>query len=398
MRIFFASDKTPNATYLPKSTIWHDNLYNGLVSLGCKVIEFKYDLAQTAIRQNLKNKDDIVFIKHNRPKITTALLSQIDEVHRSERIDVFLSYFSCAYIDKKTIEEIKRLGIVTINWFCNASYQMYLVAEIAPYYDFCLVPEKFRLDDYRRINANPIYMQEAADPHRYRHYNISYAYDVSFIGQAYGERPALVQFLVDNGVDIHVWGPRWYLYDDKKQSRRNFYNINHISMFSMLKNKLRSYLINPIGIIPNKKILNSTTNISMHRQIPILPSRIVGNIVSDSTMIQIFNKSKINIGFSGCATDDNEQRILQIRLRDFEIPMSGGFYLVEYFSELEEFYDIDKEIVCYRNKHDMLEKIKYYLTHDKEREKIRIAGYNRARRDHTWKRRFETAFKTMGIF
>jgi spore maturation protein CgeB len=84
-------------------------------------------------------------------------------------------------------------------------------------------------------------------------------------------------------------------------------------------------------------------------------------------------------------------------LRDFEVPMSGGFYMVEYMEELADFYELGKEIVCYRSVEDLGDKIKYYLSHDDEREKIRRAGYERCRRDHTWHKRFAEAFKAIGL-
>ena len=115
-------------------------------------------------------------------------------------------------------------------------------------------------------------------------------------------------------------------------------------------------------------------------------------------MIQMYGRSKINLGFSSCGkTHETDERIVQIRLRDFEVPMSGGFYMVEYMEELEEFFDIGKEIVCYSGSEDLVDKIKYYLEHDNQREGIRRAGYERALRNHTWHKRFEMAFKQMGM-
>jgi spore maturation protein CgeB len=124
----------------------------------------------------------------------------------------------------------------------------------------------------------------------------------------------------------------------------------------------------------------------------------VGGVLDDLQMIQMYSRSKINLGFSACGDPQGmQQRILQIRLRDFEVPMSRGFYLVEYMEELEEFFRLGEEVVCYRNAGDLVEKIKYYLRHDGERERIRQAGYERCRRDHTWHRRFQTAFRAMGL-
>ena len=71
--------------------------------------------------------------------------------------------------------------------------------------------------------------------------------------------------------------------------------------------------------------------------------------------------------------------------------------MVEYMEELEEFYEIGKEIVCYNNVDDLIEKIHYYLKHDDEQEVIRKAGYQRCLRDHTWHIRFQKAFEKMDL-
>ena len=129
-----------------------------------------------------------------------------------------------------------------------------------------------------------------------------------------------------------------------------------------------------------------------------LPGGIIGGVLSDEEMIKLYSRSKINLGFSSCGeTHRTNQRIQQVRLRDFEVPMSGGFYLAEYFDELENFFEIGKEIVCFRNADELIEKATYYLSHDEERERIRIAGLERSRRDHTWQKRLEVAFKEMGL-
>ena len=130
----------------------------------------------------------------------------------------------------------------------------------------------------------------------------------------------------------------------------------------------------------------------------LLPAQAIQGVATDEEMVRAYCRSRINLGFSSCgATHAGGQRILQVRLRDFEVPMSGGFYLVEYMPELEEFFAIGKEIVCYSGREDLAEKIRYYLSHTEEREAIRRAGHERCRRDHTWQKRFETAFQQMGL-
>jgi len=79
------------------------------------------------------------------------LLRQVKAAHRKQPLDLFFSYFYSAQVEPDVIREIGKLGIVTVNWYCNGSFQFDLVSEIAPAYHHCLVPEEFRLADYRRI-------------------------------------------------------------------------------------------------------------------------------------------------------------------------------------------------------------------------------------------------------
>lgn len=70
-----------------------------------------------------------------------------------------------------------------------------------------------------------------------------------------------------------------------------------------------------------------------------------GPSLSDEALIQMYSRSRINLGFSNVA--DTTTGIKQVRLRDFEVPMSGGFYMVETMPELAEFFVYDREIVGY---------------------------------------------------
>lgn len=60
---------------------------------------------------------------------------------------------------------------------------------------------------------------------------------------------------------------------------------------------------------------------------------------------------------------------------------------------MEKLFEPDKEVVFFRDFNEMVKKIKYYLVHDKEREDIAKAGYERSFRDHTMEKRFNQIFK-----
>lgn len=384
MRIFYAADTSPNASFA--SNMWRNNLCLPLIDLGHDVVEFAYDLRETFLHVDTSDSAQKTFIKRNRPKVTADLLQQVRLAHAEKAIDLFFSYFYDACILPEAIEEIRAMGIKTVNWYCNGSYQLHLVREISPHYDWCLVPEKFRLKDYEAMGAHPIYCQEAANPNIYKRYDLPQEFDVTFIGQAYGERPSYIDFLVRQGIDVRVWGYGW-------QAPSQTGGGEAVGIVERLSRAGRK-LLSPGGRAVIRRDILRSLNVGVQAG---LPEHVLGGLLSDEEMIRMYSRSKINLGFSVCgSTHETEERILQVRLRDFEIPMSGGFYMVEYMEELEEFYEIGKEIVCYTGPEDLVRKIKYYLANDAERETIRRAGYERCKRDHSWQQRFEMAFRKMG--
>src|SRR3990172_8109306 len=209
MRIFYVAQSTQNETSLPGSRLWYVNLYLPLRDLGHELIVFDHEYLHVAYDLDHAHPVHQKVMTRHRPQFSEELVRQVRSAHQKAPIDLFFSYFSSAHVEPDAIREIARMGIITLNWYCNASYQLRLVEEIAPAYQYCLVPEKFRLEDYRRLGANPIYCQEAANPNVYKPYDVPLDFDVTFVGQKYGNRPMYIRHLVDAGIDVHVWGPHW---------------------------------------------------------------------------------------------------------------------------------------------------------------------------------------------
>ena len=106
-------------------------------------------------------------------------------------------------------------------------------------------------------------------------------------------------------------------------------------------------------------------------------------------MVKIFNRTKINLNFSGVGQHNALRkepninlRTKQIKGRMTEISLCGGFVLSEYVPGIEEVYELGKEIVVFHDHNEMVEKIKYYLEHEDQRETIANNGYTRALRDY----------------
>ena len=388
LRIFYAAHPSPNAVAFPESQLWRQNLYAPLVDLGHEVVELDYDLTPHFQNLDPSKPTQRAFIEEHRPRLEAELLRQIETAHRERPIDVFFSYFYSACARPEVVREIGRLGITTVNWYCNGAHQFHLVEQIAPAYDFCLVPEKFRLDDYRRIGANPIYSQEAANPNVYRPYPLALEFDVVFVGQRYGDRPHYLRRLLDAGVAVRVWGSGWAAASGPAGG-----NGAATATTPPLGERLRT-LTRPEGWRALGQRLRGTPTAAT----PTLPPELCGPPLSDEELVRMYSRARISLGFSTTGeTHTARERIVQVRLRDFEAPMSGAFYMVESMPELGEFFEIGREIVCYDGPDDLVEKARYFLGHDDERERIRQAGRARALRDHTWHRRFEIAFEKMGL-
>lgn len=109
--------------------------------------------------------------------------------------------------------------------------------------------------------------------------------------------------------------------------------------------------------------------------------------------VRMFNISKINLNLNNAC----DTRFKQIKGRNFEVPGCGGFLLTGLAENLGDYYDIGKEIVTFDSTPDMIEKIRYYLAHDEEREAIAKAGYARTMKDHTFATRLDHIFTKIGL-
>jgi spore maturation protein CgeB len=85
--------------------------------------------------------------------------------------------------------------------------------------------------------------------------------------------------------------------------------------------------------------------------------------------------------------------IVQVKGRDFEVPMAGGFLLTKDSDQIREFFKPGKEIVVYKDFNDLIDKAKYYVKHDDKREKIAESGHKRAKKDHTYTKRLTQLLK-----
>ena len=87
----------------------------------------------------------------------------------------------------------------------------------------------------------------------------------------------------------------------------------------------------------------------------------------------------------------------QIKGRNFEVPGCGGFLLTSPAENLGQYYQIGREIACFGSTSELIDRVRYYLSHEDERAAIADAGWRRTLSEHTYVHRFTEVFTRMGL-
>lgn len=105
----------------------------------------------------------------------------------------------------------------------------------------------------------------------------------------------------------------------------------------------------------------------------------------------VFRHSKINLNIS------LRSIYTGIPLRCMDIMANGGFLLSNYQSDLAQAFIAGEDYDYYEDVDDLMQKIDYYLTHEKERKEIAENGYQKVLSLHNYKICFTEIFRICGI-
>jgi hypothetical protein len=68
--------------------------------------------------------------------------------------------------------------------------------------------------------------------------------------------------------------------------------------------------------------------------------------------------------------------------RLFELPANGVMQISDGGRHLEQFFKVGEEVERYKNLDDLVDKLRYYLEHEEERQRIALNGYRRVLQDY----------------
>ena len=377
LRIFQVISASANSSIAGNLT-WYRNLYEPLIEMGHEVVLFPADEGELAMAR----KD-----KRLRADFSQKLLDKYRQEHSQKPFDLFFAYLKEGMVDPTVIQEIGKTGVPTCNFSCNNIHQFYLVEKLSPQFDYNLHSEKDAREKFLKIGANPVWWPMASNPKYFKPENHERTIDVSFVGGNYGIRSRYFNYLLQNGVDAHAYGPGW-----KWGARTPFRSVAKRYVYCMQSLFSRHV----------KDQARTSANLAEHDIRRLVSNQFPSNVhppVSDSELISLYSKSKISLGFLEVYDnhDPTSGLLRHLHLREFEGPMCGALYCTGYSEELTEMFEPGKEVLTYHDEGELLDKVRYYLKHENEGENIRVAGRQRALRDHTYQRRFEQLFKDIGI-
>ncbi len=297
------------------------------------------------------------------------------------------AYLMDGMVEPAAIDEIRKSGVPTCNFSCNNAHQFDLVDDLSPHFDYSLHAEKDARVKFLAIGANPIWWPMASNPKYFRPMEVARTVQVSFVGANYALRARYIEHLLENGVDVHAYGPGWV--------------CGSTSRWRSFAKHYKYLLMAWVAFSPEAQYCSSA-NLADHDLRRSLGARFPGNVhppVSDDELIALYSRSLISLGFMEVYDQhDASQTITQhLHLREFEAPMCGALYCTGYTDELAEMFEPDKEVLVYRSQHEMLNKVRYYLAHPGAAEKVRQAGLARALSEHTYHKRFNDLFRIIGL-
>ena len=139
-------------------------------------------------------------------------------------------------------------------------------------------------------------------------------------------------------------------------------------------------LLTPKSYYANQVLYPKITVLEQQETLKLLGGKYkITNDVSGEKVGQF----KVNLNITARITKSG------IPWRALEIMGNGGLLLSSYQQELLEYFEPDKDFVCYYGKDDLLEKIDYYLKHDDEREQIARNGFSKVKEEHTFQHRIK---------
>lgn len=332
-----------------------------------------------------------------RDRLNRELIDFARRLKSSGELDFIFLIVYDDFLLVETAKKLQSLAVPMVNYHVDMVFQWYRVIRTAPYMTALAVAQLANVEHLRPYAARIEWMPMAANPDFYGtrgEERNGYRHDVSFIGSFDPYRRAFLAECVKSGLAPVVYGKGWET-PGTNQYRFpwDFYKIFHDLRYYGWP---RFHAEGPVWI---SRALSR--KLARNHRFDALDGVEVAGPCTDEEMPNIFRSTKINLGFSDTGWHNSikvvRSGMRQCRLRDFEVPMAGGFYLAQEVPDHHEYYKVGQEIETWSEPGELAEKAAFYIRNPPAAERIRKAGTKRALDRHTWRHRFDRLFRTLAI-
>jgi len=276
------------------------------------------------------------------PKLEQRIFREV--VCKAAAVGPDLLLVTFAGLPPEVVGELKRVsGAKVACWYTDPVTNLYRHYLLASDFDFVFLKEPFLVRVARdKLGLNAFYLPECCNPAWHRPVDPNdadrkkYGCDLAAAGSLHYYRARMLEAFAD--YDLKIWGsncPAW-LDSPVKKSYPNLF-------------------------------------------------------IAEGEKARAFASAKIVVNTLQCAEIDGVNCTL------FEAAGCGAFQIADWKPSLPELFVPDREIVTFRTRRELKEKVDYYLARPEERHEIAARACARAHRDHTYERRLREMFEVMGL-
>lgn len=374
-------------TVLCKGGWMPTNLSEGWRRIGCSVEEFFYGthMGKSWSAEGLRENH----------QINAQLLATARRLKAQERLDLIFAVIYDDVLEVETAQQLRALDIPMVNYHVDLVGQWYRILRTGKYFDRVACAQMNHWLGLRRAGLRPYYMPMAANPPLFgvassasKPFN-----GITYLGSPWLYRRQVLAELAKLSIPLRIYGHNWLRRTSDPANaqpyRKNFHDLRHY-LWSRLREEGAGEFLETIRrrFQPFPKLAG----------IGEIPTHCIQGSYTDADFIPLVQGAAINLGFThfrGTPGTSAERR--QVRLREFEIPVAGGFYLTQDCIQLRELFEVGKHVVTWNNLPELRDKIHYYLDHPAERQQIAQAGQAYCLQHHTWANRFRALVKELNL-
>lgn len=135
----------------------------------------------------------------------------IKEIILREKIETVFFFHYLDIIDHEMFKDFSEnyKNVETILWLCDDDVRYEETKELVKCFNKVVTTIEQRHKQRLKLGINSHFSQFLSNTSLYENLHLTKRYDVTFIGQKFGNRPEYIEHLKKNGIAVQVYGPFW---------------------------------------------------------------------------------------------------------------------------------------------------------------------------------------------